>query len=523
MAKYVPPIDPLYNTFNQWVDTTNIAANTISLSAVTTTANGVGSLTEGNSFVQGILSSNIIAVVEGIRGGTIQESSSLNIFSDVVINGNLNLFDSNTSLSGTNTRIETSLLEIGGSNILINSNINFRSNTLHVSTTGRVGVNTGVVDSTLKVFGSANVSGISTFGSDVNFFSSLSVLGEIITDGVSTGAASTKYLNVIEDITIASSVRARSFGAVDQSLQVGENVLVGNELQISNSLSTDILYSNSINILNPINFVSGGLETSSHDEGIMFSNNGIISYITGSNNQVMYYGDRWNPTTLPNVAYQNSTNVSITGGNIASISSLSVSGNANLSNFLGNTSNLTALNNITSDSLITSNPLGLAYGGLGNNSLSNNHLLVGSGSSLTSSISPVGHELYLRSDGSSWTLSNLIDALRPQLSSLVTQYYITTLSPVGADGRTLTTSTPGVKVGGYLMALIFGGFGIGSTFTGSSGRIIAVCGFPYPFVRAYLGYGDWLTWVRYGTWTIINRFYGGAYGGAYNSLLQRVA
>ena len=526
MAVNIPSIDPLFNTFNYWVDTTNLAANIISLSAVTVSSNSGGSYTTGNAIVQGIFSSNTISISDSLRGGSLSAPSALNIFSDVIHRDQVVSMSSNVAFSGTNTNVRTASLSINGSNLLVTSNVNFRSNTLNVSTTGRVGVNTGIADATLKVFGSANISGLSIFGSNVICFDDVSISGEVITDQFTTNSANTRFLNVLEAITIASSVRARAFGTIRQSLQVGENALVGRELQVSNSISADILYSNNLSISNPIDIPSGGFNVASHEEGIMSTNNGVISYLTGNTNQVLYFGDEWTPAFLPNMSYQNSTSVNITGGNVESISSLAVVGNATLPTIQGNVSNISVLRDISTSSLIISNPLSVTNGGTGNNSMPNNHLLIGNGSSSIQGISPEGHQLYLRSDGTSWGTSNLIDALRPQLSALVTQNYVTTRSG-------------GVKIGGFLMAYLFNTSlntpsSIGTTFNAAPSNVLGVMSTPSPFNLYILGWPPgsivgWLLWVRYGTWRIVGRFGTGtvsqapSFGGALCSLVQRVS
>jgi hypothetical protein len=111
MTKTLNEITLAGDTFITFVDKTNYAINAISTECLTANTDANGSLTVGNTFLNGIFSSNVVAVAT-LRGGNVQASNVMLITSNVNFTGsqvnvaaNINFTSSNTYISGLFTTI----------------------------------------------------------------------------------------------------------------------------------------------------------------------------------------------------------------------------------------------------------------------------------------------------------------------------------------------------------------------------------------------------------------------------------
>ena len=397
------------DTFGSWLDRTNEIAYTISNFVVTTAANSAGSLTQGNAFVEGIFSANIISAVDGIRGGNVSTSATLNILSNANFQGSITSIFSNLAINNANTTISSSNLQISDGNLLITSNVNIKSNTVHISTAGRLGVNTGNPDATLTVFGTANISGVARFLANVVMEEDVSILGNLSTPSITTNTINTLSLLVSEDFVIFGNTTINQNLNVDRTLTVNNNLLVFGDTSVSGSISANSITINYLFADNPIPVSAGGTGLANLGNGILAGNGSsseTIRVISGETFDVLIYdGSQWVANVLPSMAYQNSDSVSITGGTISGITSLSVSGNTTVTGNISTQNNLTVTGNVACNTITLGTRLAVQHGGTGRTSLASGSLLVGNGSSSVGLLSPSALGVsgkYLKSNGTTW-------------------------------------------------------------------------------------------------------------------------
>jgi hypothetical protein len=431
-------VNPLTDSFENWLEKTNQVLSAISNEVVTASSNSVGGSTSGNVSISGTLSAQTFAVLNELRGGSVTTPNTLIVSSDLHAIGSNAYFPSNASFNNTNTNINSANLSISGGTLNVTSNVNIRSNTIHISTSGRLGVNTGNPDATLTVFGSANVSGRSNFLDDVNIFGSLAVSNSASFSNVTTSFVTTNRLTVQSTSNFNDSLFVGGSIFVDESSLFQNNVLVAANVTINNNLIVnnavvggEATFDSLVLTANALPVQSGGTGLKSFFPGVLVASNTThIASIDGAPLDVLQYTNSgWDANVLPSMAYQNSTNVSITGGSISdvsisgatitggsisSITSLSVSGNVTVT---GNVAvsvnitaagNITATGNITCNQLLPSTDLAVERGGTGQSTFSGGHLLVGNGTSPLNSVGPGAAGEFLRSTGTGWTTVALI-------------------------------------------------------------------------------------------------------------------
>jgi hypothetical protein len=440
------------DTFGSWLNRTNDIAFTISNFVVTTAANSTGSATQGNAFVEGIFSANTFAAVNGIRGGNVTSSATLNVLSNANFQGALTTVYSNLVIENTNTIITSSNLRISDGNVLITSNVNIKSNTIHISTSGRLGVNTGNPDATLTVFGTANVSGVAKFLSDVFIEEDATVLGTLSTPSITTNTINTLSLLVSEDFNISGNTTINQNLNVDKTLVVNNNLLVFGDTSVSGSISANSTTVNYLFANNPIPVSAGGTGLSSLGNGILAGNgNGseTIRVIDGAPLDVLIYsGSQWIANVLPSMAYQNSDSVNITGGSISGISSLSVTDNTTVTGNVSIESNLAVTGSVTCNSIVLGTTLPVQYGGTGRSSFTSGSLLIGDGSSAINELSPSAlgtSGKFLKSDGTQWVPYDVNQDI--DLPNDVAVAY----------NELLLVNNNVVPIGGYVLGTVTGG------------------------------------------------------------------
>lgn len=244
MSVPIANINPLTSSFEDWLNKTNEVLYTLSTSTLTTAANSTGSITTGNAVLQGVMQANVLALYDGIRGGTITTPANLVFLSNASFEQGTLDISSNVSITGTNTSIRSSQVTISNGALTVNSNLNVKSNTIFVSTVGRVGVNTGAPDATLSVFGTANVSGNVAVG-DL-----LRVEGSATISGMINVSSNGNFVNIY-----ATNIRSDNFfsnSVVSNTANVG--TLTANSASLGALVVTSISISNTSATLS----VSGG-------------------------------------------------------------------------------------------------------------------------------------------------------------------------------------------------------------------------------------------------------------------------
>ena len=221
MALATSNVSTVTDSFQNWIDKTNILLDAYSTTIVTTAANSQGGLTTGNGTVNGIFTANSVTVdgntTFGLRGGNTTSANVLYITSNVSI-GNTTV---NTVI--TTTIIDTDLqlsvtgnTTLGGALQTISGNANFDSGVLFVdATNNRVGVNTTSPSVAFVVVGAANVS--------------VSVNSALLTVGTSfiantTGAYHTGLVNAASFTTTGFAANTTVIAPTSNSVLLGNTI-----------------------------------------------------------------------------------------------------------------------------------------------------------------------------------------------------------------------------------------------------------------------------------------------------------
>ena len=182
MALATSNVSTVTDSFQNWIDKTNILLDAYSTTIVTTAANSQGGRTTGNGTVNGIFTANSVTIdgntTFGLRGGNTTTSNVLYITSNVSIgNTSVNTVISTTTidtdlaltvlgattlsntLAVTGTSTLTGNATLSGTLQTISGNANFDSGVLFVdATNNRIGINNTAPTVALELTGSANIS-----------------------------------------------------------------------------------------------------------------------------------------------------------------------------------------------------------------------------------------------------------------------------------------------------------------------------------------------------------------------------
>jgi hypothetical protein len=210
MANFTANVTTTSDTFQNWVDKTNILLDAYSTVIVTSAANSTGGVTTGNTFVNGFFSANTLIAVNSLRGGTVAGSGPLNITSNVSIGnstvntvvltlGDLKLSNSSyqttANLSGLYTNGALSVsgnTTISGTVHAISGNTDFDSGTLFVdATNNRVGINNTAPGVALRVTGAVDISSTANVQNNANVGGTLGVVGAVATQNTLTVTGNT--------------------------------------------------------------------------------------------------------------------------------------------------------------------------------------------------------------------------------------------------------------------------------------------------------------------------------------------
>lgn len=179
------------HTFGSWLTKTNTLATIASQNAVTVDSTNTGSLSTGNSYVNGFFGANTLVAFTGIAGGSLSNGNTLNLitntaftytgvslvsfnanatFSNVIITTNSVLIiptSGNTTLGGNFLNVNASVTNVTSASLNVNTvltltgNTTFKANATFASVTitGNSTVTTFLANTTNTVFvGSVNFS-----------------------------------------------------------------------------------------------------------------------------------------------------------------------------------------------------------------------------------------------------------------------------------------------------------------------------------------------------------------------------
>ena len=256
MSVSIANVNSSTETFSNWLDKTNQILDKLSTVVVTTAANTAGGLTSGNASISGIYSANVISVGQSLRGGTVENAANLAITSNVAFSGaNVGGSVANFQLVSSNVFINSVATSIVGGSLNITSNVNFQSNTLSVTTAGRIGVNTGSPDATLSVIGTANISGNALFSGLVNLLANVNIQANTTLTLSSVPNSGYLFFGNTGSRSLAYDGTKYVFAVANVQVQ---DTLIANAVIVNGAFTSNSVTSNSATFTTPLPIVSGG-------------------------------------------------------------------------------------------------------------------------------------------------------------------------------------------------------------------------------------------------------------------------
>ncbi len=197
MALSTANVNTSTDSFQNWIDKTNILLDAYSTTIVTTAANTGGGTTVGNAVINGTFRANTLVAGENLRGGNVTTSGVLSISSNVSIgNSTVNTVFSTTTIDTdlaltvggaatlSGTLLVSGVATLAGNTILsgtshtIAGNSSFDSGVLFVDgTNNRVGVNDNTPSVALDVTGDINVTATANVQGNANVGGTFGVTG----------------------------------------------------------------------------------------------------------------------------------------------------------------------------------------------------------------------------------------------------------------------------------------------------------------------------------------------------------
>jgi hypothetical protein len=213
---------PVSDSFQNWIDKTNVLLDAYSTTIVTTAANSTGGITTGNGSVNGFFYSNTLIAKDALRGGTITASANLNISSNVYVGnstvnnqiltaGELKISNSSQSTTANLAGVYSNgVLTIDGNATLggtlqtISGNSNFDSGVLFVdATNNRVGINNTAPGVALRVTGATDISSTANVQGAANVGGTLGIVGAVTTQNTLTVTGNT---NLQKELVVSGNV-----------------------------------------------------------------------------------------------------------------------------------------------------------------------------------------------------------------------------------------------------------------------------------------------------------------------------
>jgi len=227
-------------SFGVWLERTNQVISIISQNTVTTDSSTGGSLTTGNSYVNGFFGANYITVNTAIRGGNLTTSATLSISSNATFSGVVNTAGLVSALGGINIT--------GAANVssTLNVGANVSVNTTQIFV-GNSTVNSAIAVAQMVVANSTNTATLNPISLTIG-----STIVNTSTVVVGTTTANSSLVNAAA-INITGQVNAATL-FVTTSANVGANVqLTTSQLAIGNSTVNAIANSTTIRLANSTN------------------------------------------------------------------------------------------------------------------------------------------------------------------------------------------------------------------------------------------------------------------------------
>lgn len=123
MAQSLAIVNVGTDTFQNFIDKTNLAINAIGNVVITANNNANGAITTGNSFLYGIFGANTVTVYNSIRGGNVQTGNTLAIESNTNVNGYISIV-SGFSLGNSTVNVSANSTQLGvGGQSVVNTSV----------------------------------------------------------------------------------------------------------------------------------------------------------------------------------------------------------------------------------------------------------------------------------------------------------------------------------------------------------------------------------------------------------------
>lgn len=220
-------------TFGVWLERTNQLIDAVSNNAVTANNSINGSVTVGNASIEGYVSSNVMAVTDNLRGGTIASPAALNVSSNVAFVNNALQINANTTATG----------------ILVSSNISFQSNASFSKPV--------VVTGTINLSNTVTIAGPTSFSNTVNLSNTLVVTGATTLNTVSISRV-TSDLRVNGDLTVNGTTTF-----VGTTIATGDSIpFYDDTYTLGNTVNRFIAFTTNTSVSNALMIGSVGVTTS---------------------------------------------------------------------------------------------------------------------------------------------------------------------------------------------------------------------------------------------------------------------
>jgi trimeric autotransporter adhesin len=199
-------------TFGAWLTTTNRLAEVVSQNTVTADSTSTGSVTTGNSFVNGHFGSQFLYVANTLSGGQLNSAGPLRLLANVAVANSISNVFVVTSNSTSSNLVISGNVSFIGSTILANGS---SGSSGQVLTSNGAGLYWSTVDGVNTAFG-YTWTGVQTFNANVVFGSSTRLFanGTVGTSGQAlfSNGAGVYWANVVGGATLtANNTDTQSF------------------------------------------------------------------------------------------------------------------------------------------------------------------------------------------------------------------------------------------------------------------------------------------------------------------------
>ena len=219
-------------SFGVWLERTNQMISIIASNAVTADASTNGSITTGNSAVNGYFSANVMIVTGNLRGGNVSTANTLTVSSNVTFSANA-LMNANVTVNSSLTVLSNTTL---ANLVVTTAKVTGAANLTTVAVTGHSNL------ATVTVSGNATVSGaLFTVTNNANVAGDLLVVGNLYVNGTTTYSGTT--LANGDSIPVLNDTYKLG-NTTNRFIVFSSNASVANTLSFSNvSVATTTNYS----------------------------------------------------------------------------------------------------------------------------------------------------------------------------------------------------------------------------------------------------------------------------------------